>query len=151
MESALGFDSLTADMLKIVHTEQKRKLNEKEFRNAILLWNALFYDSQGVNVVGISYPKWRKMFNNVLRRYSITQFFVLIFCHFEWYGHSGTDTKEWLYLFERQFPIEIFVKRSPQYSDYCQKVIGLDVWNDEKKLKEILDFWLEKMFKEKKA
>ncbi len=122
------------------------KINDTDFRSLIKVWCALYYDANRKAYFAKDEFKMRRIFNNIIARdCSIPQLFALVYCHFEWYGPSGTDAKEYGRLFSSGFMPESFIKNATSYAMYCDRTLGKR-WLDQTELKSIINFWNEKLF-----
>jgi len=84
--------------------------------------------------------------NKMLEIYTEDQIIAIIFCHFEWRGHNGTDEKEFMTVYEKGFPFYWIQHRAKYYAAYIKKTLGEKVWDDPKLLKSYVDNWEIQLF-----
>lgn len=136
--------------MKLITADKLIKIKGPDFEGALKVYGALYYDALGrIPDLG-QLPRVRRVFNLILGRgYTITQLYVLLFCHFEWYGETGNDERCLHHLKANGFPIDWLPKNAHGYTSYIIGVLGDEVWGNEIKLRTVLDYWLKKLFAEK--
>lgn len=137
--------SRSAYML-LITADKMAKIKTQDVDGLLRVYGALYYDALGRAPDPNTVPKVRRIFNYILERYTINQLYAMVFCHFEWYGESGTTISSFQHLRENGFPIEWLTKQADKYSAYISKTLTSEVWWNEAKLKNVIDFWTKRLF-----
>lgn len=123
------------------------KISNDDCDKLIKIYGALYYDDLGKLPPISNMLRFRKAFNTILEKYTVVQLFVMVFCHFEWRGHTGEMESSYSSLRIHAFPIDWLPGNADQYAAYCLWVLGKDVWeNKDGKLTEIVSFWTKRLF-----
>lgn len=90
-----------------------------------ILWKSKY----GTVPESINLPRFGKALKPLVAYLTEYQITALLLCHFNWYGASGTNDKEYKFLSDAGFPIELVVKNQDIYVAYLTNVLQVRYTN----------------------
>ncbi len=110
------------------------KYGKTPYQRLEYVYRKLWLSKFGVAQTAFSFAKFAKIMKGLLVYHNEYQIAVLLLTFFNWYGASGNDEREYLYLSNKGFPIEFLPNKVDIMVAHLTNVHRL-VYNSEKEIK----------------